>query len=64
MVTSREKKAMKDEALKEVRVYVQVLKDMAKYAESQKKEISDQKRETISPERLQPSGLAGGGRRD
>ncbi len=55
---------MRNEASKEVMIYTQVLKDMAKYAESQKKEISDQKRETISPERLQPSGLAGGGRRD
>src|SRR5258708_35350539 len=45
--------------------YDRVLKDQARYAESQKKkEIQDQKRETLASDRLQPSGLASGGRRD
>ena len=45
--------------------YEMVLRDMAKYAESQKKkEIQDQKRKTLASDRLQSSSLASGRRRD
>ena len=75
LVTSMSKKMEKErrvqlglpdlEILRAQMFYDQVLEDMARYAESQKKEeIQDQKREAITSDRLQPSGLAGGGRRD
>jgi len=53
------------EVLRAQMFYDQVLKDMARYAEIQKKkEIQDQKRKTLASNRLQSSSLACGGRRD
>ncbi len=62
---SLQRKRLFDEQREAQKVYERVLRDQVKYAEIQKKkEIQDQKRETVSPDRPQPSGLAGGGRRD
>ena len=70
MSKKAEKEARKQLGLPELDVlraqmiYDQVLEDMARYAEKQKKEIPDQERKALASNRLQPSGLAGGGRRD
>jgi len=48
-----------------VQAYETVLRDTARYAESQKEEeVSHQKRKARTPDGLQPSGLAGRGRSD
>ena len=56
MVTSRQKKAMRENGLKEVKAYIQVLKDMGRYAESQKKKEAG---DIEKRERLGYCGLSG-----